>query len=60
MADTEMVFPDKKIFVKPITVIQLVVAIMGGIVAAAATLWNVRVGSRIWVPAMCAVDFGCA
>lgn len=43
MADTEVIFPEKKVFIKPITIIQLIVTILGGVVAAAATLWNVRV-----------------
>jgi hypothetical protein len=41
LADTEIIFPDKKIYIKPITVIQLFITILGGIVAALVTLWNV-------------------
>ncbi len=41
LADTEIIFPDKKIYIKPITVIQLFITILGGIVAALVTAWNV-------------------
>ncbi len=42
MADAEMVFPDKKIFLKPLLIIQLLIAIIGGIVATFAALLSVR------------------
>lgn len=38
MADAEMVFPDKKIFLKPLLIIQLLIAIIGGIIATFAAL----------------------
>ena len=38
MADVEMIFPDKSIWLKPVLLIQLVVTIVGGIVAAIASL----------------------
>lgn len=41
MADAEMVFPDKKIFLKPLLIIQLLIAIIGGIVATFAALLSV-------------------
>ena len=42
MADVEMVFPDKKIFLKPLLIIQLLIAIIGGIIATFAALLSVR------------------
>ena len=36
-----MVFPDKKIFLKPLLIIQLLIAIIGGIVATFAALLSV-------------------
>ena len=42
MADAEMVFPDKKIFLKPLLIIQLLIAIIGGIIATFAALLSVR------------------
>ena len=47
MADTELVFPEKRVFIKPVTVIQLIFTIIGGFLAAGATLWNVR---PVWRP----------
>ena len=41
MADAEMVFPDKKIFLKPLLIIQLLIAIIGGIFATFAALLSV-------------------
>lgn len=41
MADAEMVFPDKKIFLKPLLIIQLLIAIIGGIIATFAALLSV-------------------
>jgi hypothetical protein len=41
MADAEMVFPDKRIFLKPLLLIQLAIAIIGGIVAGLAALLSV-------------------
>lgn len=43
MADAEMVFPDKKIYLKPLLLIQLAIAVIGGVVAAFAALLSVRV-----------------
>ena len=49
MADAEMVFPDKKIFLKPLLIIQLLIAIIGGIVATFAALLSVSVlVTRFW------------
>ena len=48
LADTEIIFPDKKIYIKPITVIQLFITILGGIVAALVTVWNVRLPDIKW------------
>ena len=42
IADTELIFPDKTIFLKPLTILQLAVTLIGGLVAAFATLWGVR------------------
>ena len=42
MADAEMVFPDKKIYLKPLLIIQLLIAIIGGIVATFAALLSAR------------------
>ena len=41
IADTELIFPDKTIFLKPLTILQLAVTLIGGIVAAIVTLWGV-------------------
>lgn len=41
IADTELIFPDKTIFLKPLTILQLAVTLIGGLVAALATLWGV-------------------
>ena len=38
MADVEMVFPDTSVWLKPVLLIQLVVTIVGGIIAAIASL----------------------
>ena len=38
MADVEMIFPNKSIWLKPLLLIQLVVTIVGGIIAAIASL----------------------
>lgn len=43
MADVEMVFPDKMIFLKPLLLIQLAIAIIGGIVAGFAALLSVTI-----------------
>ena len=42
MADAEMVFPDKKIYLKPLLLIQLAIAIIGGLIAAFTALLSVR------------------
>ena len=42
MADAEMVFPDKKIYLKPLLLIQLAIAVIGGLVAAFTALLSVR------------------
>ena len=42
MADTEMIFPDKRVYVKPIVLIQLLVTIVLGLVAAVTTFFSVR------------------
>lgn len=42
IADTELIFPEKKIFLKPITILQLAVTVIGGLIAAFVTLWGVR------------------
>ena len=41
IADTELIFPDKTIFLKPLTILQLAVTLIGGLVAALTTLWGV-------------------
>jgi Protein of unknown function (DUF3754) len=46
IADTELIFPDKTIFLKPLTILQLAVTLIGGLVAALATLWGVRAMSH--------------
>ena len=47
LADTEIVFPEKKIYIKPVTIIQLFITLIGGLVAAAVTVWNVRPDLRL-------------
>ena len=42
MADAEMVFPDKRVFLRPLLVIQLSVAIIGGLIAGLTALLSVR------------------
>ena len=42
MADTEMVFPDKRVYVKPLTLITLFVTIVMGIVACITSALAVR------------------
>ncbi len=42
IADTELIFPEKNIFLKPVTILQLTVTIVGGLIAAFVTLWGVR------------------
>lgn len=42
IADTELIFPEKRIFLKPLTILQLAVTLIGGLVAAVVTLWGVR------------------
>lgn len=51
MADVEMVFPDKKIYLKPLLLIQLAIAIIGGIIAAFTALLSVCL-----LPAACLHD----
>lgn len=41
IADTELIFPEKRIFLKPLTILQLAVTLIGGLVAAVVTLWGV-------------------
>lgn len=41
MADTEMIFPDKRVYVKPIVLIQLLVTLVLGLVAAVTTFFSV-------------------
>ena len=47
MADTELIFPDKNIYLKTITLIQILVTIIGGITAAASMLYGVRWGGGV-------------
>lgn len=42
MADAEVVFPDKRVFLRPLLVIQLSVAIIGALAAGAGALLSVR------------------
>ena len=42
MADTEMIFPDKRVYVKPIVLIQLLVTVVLGLIAAVTTFFSVR------------------
>ena len=41
MADAEMIFPDKRVYVKPLTLITLFVTIIMGLVACASTALSV-------------------
>ena len=45
MADTEMIFPDKRVYVKPIVLIQLLVTVILGLVAAVTTFFSVTLQS---------------
>lgn len=47
IADTELIFPEKTIFLKPITIIQLAVTLITGLVAAFATLWGHRMSMTV-------------
>ena len=42
MADTEMIFPDKRVYVKPLTLITLMVTVVLGLFAAVSTYLSVR------------------
>ena len=46
MADAEMVFPDKKIFLKPLLLIQLAIAIIGGVIATFTALLSVSLSQN--------------
>jgi Protein of unknown function (DUF3754) len=41
MADTELIFPDKNIYLKPFTIITMIITIVGGIAAAASAISGV-------------------
>mmetsp|Transcript_19840 Transcript_19840/g.59942 ORF Transcript_19840/g.59942 Transcript_19840/m.59942 type:complete len:665 (-) Transcript_19840:1314-3308(-) len=47
IADTELIFPEKKIFLKPITILQLAVTVIGGLIAAFVTLWGSKVSMNM-------------
>ncbi len=53
MADAEMVFPDKKIFLKPLLLIQLAIAIIGGIIATFTALLSVSLSQLLSELTMC-------
>ena len=42
MADAEMIFPDKRVYVKPLTLITLFVTVVMGLVACLSTFMTVR------------------
>lgn len=44
MADIEMIFPDKKVFLKPLLVIQLIVTIIVGLISVIVTVLTVSSG----------------
>ena len=46
MADAEMVFPDKRVFLRPLLLIQLSVAVIGALAAGAGALLSVRLYRR--------------
>lgn len=54
-ADVEMVFPDKTVWLKPLLLIQLAVTIVGGVVAAAASLRGGNVDAKILLAALALV-----
>jgi hypothetical protein len=47
IADTELIFPEKRIFLKPLTILQLAVTLIGGLVAAIVTLWGSKVSMSL-------------
>lgn len=47
MADAEVVFPDKRVYLRPLLVIQLAIAVIGGLVAGLTAL--ISVSSQIWL-----------
>ncbi|KAK9905089.1 hypothetical protein WJX75_009516 [Coccomyxa subellipsoidea] len=47
MADAEMVFPDKKIYLKPLLLIQLAIAVIGGLVAAFTALLSGKMSAQV-------------
>ncbi|CAL8464423.1 g3958 [Coccomyxa elongata] len=47
MADAEMVFPDKKIYLKPLLLIQLAIAIIGGIIATFTALLSGKLSGQL-------------
>ncbi|KAK9809543.1 hypothetical protein WJX73_000179 [Symbiochloris irregularis] len=47
MADTEMIFPDKRVYVKPIVLIQLLVTIILGFVAAFTTFLSMELSMNM-------------
>lgn len=41
MADCEMLFPDKRVYIKPIVMIQLIITLVIGFITAMTMLWSV-------------------
>lgn len=51
MADIEMIFPEKKLGIKPFNLVNLFVTLMTALIAGGMTLWKVRAACRGEVPA---------
>ncbi len=50
MADVEMIFPEKKVFIKPFVLIQLVVTVVLAIITVVTTLLQVN---RLYLRSVC-------
>lgn len=43
LADLEMIFPEKKVYIKPFVLIQLIVTIVLACISVFSTVWNVSI-----------------
>lgn len=50
LADLEMVFPEKKVYIKPFVLIQLVVTVVLALITVFSTLWQVSALSSLSAP----------
>ena len=56
MADAEMIFPDKRVYVKPLTLITLLVTVILGLAACVTTFMTVRCSSCLRAAISCLLD----